>query len=432
MPIFICQNCNKEFNRKSNYVYHVENKKRPCNVLENKNNCQNIKNESELAKNEPKIAIQEPKIAKKKIEKIVHQTKLEVNTSILDIENKINPYDIIMNNVKKDLDNNIKPKHICSYCNNSFNYKSSLIKHMKARCKSKKYYDELEILKEKLKTLSTENEQLKKEMTELKHTGIVNNNTTNNTTNNINNTLNKNLNKINNGVINNNNNNNTINVQLVQFGNENIDHIDTKEALDVYLKSTGGNIVSNILKLINLNEKYPENHNICISDLSRELVKIFDGKKFIIKKFKNVKGDILGKVIKNTYRIVDKIENDKFIKKTPDIKSKMKINNVSLKLIDGCPAEDIVREEIRENEKLLKYKAENNKNLKKQTKNIKNDDESESENENDDSDSEEEREFNLEELLRIEHLENKQPGLLEIALERLKEELYNGKIIICE
>ena len=33
MPIYDCPNCKKKFNRKSNYIYHIENKKRPCNII---------------------------------------------------------------------------------------------------------------------------------------------------------------------------------------------------------------------------------------------------------------------------------------------------------------------------------------------------------------------------------------------------------------
>jgi hypothetical protein len=196
--------------------------------------------------------------------------------------------------------------------------------------------------------------------------------------------------------------------------------LDIKEAFKVYLRSTGGNIVSNMLKFVNLNEKYPQNHNICMSDLSRELVKIFNGKQFIVKKFKDAKSDILGKAIVTTYKIVDKIENDDKIKKTQSDKSKIKINKVSLKLINGTSAEDIVREEIREAEKLLK---DDDILLIKDT-----------DDENSYNQSEqEERELTLEEQIRIEHLENKQHGLQEITLERLKEELYNGKcLVICD
>lgn len=41
--------------------------------------------------------------------------------------------------------------------------------------------------------------------------------------------------------------------------------------------------------------------------------------------------------------------------------------------------------------------------------------------------SDSKRDFNLTELSRIEHLEKKQSGLLEIALEKFKDELYNGR-----
>ena len=42
-----------------------------------------------------------------------------------------------------------------------------------------------------------------------------------------------------------------------------------------------------MLKYINLNTKYPENNNLCITDNAREIVKIHNGKKFVYKKYKN-------------------------------------------------------------------------------------------------------------------------------------------------
>ena len=95
----------------------------------------------------------------------------------------------------------------------------------------------------------------------------------------------------------------------------------------------------------------------------------------------------------------------------------MKINKVSLKLINGIPAEDIVREEIRDAEKILK-----------------DDDVLFIEDKSDNGEIEKaERDFNLAEQLRIEHLDNKQQGLQDITIERLKEELYNGKyLVICD
>jgi hypothetical protein len=163
-----------------------------------------------------------------------------------------------------------------------------------------------------------------------------------------------------------------------------------------------------MLKFMNLNEDYPENNNICITDLSREIVKIHNGKRFIYKKFKNVKGDILNKVVNNTRKIINNYENNEKIKKSIDIKNKLKINNASLKLIDGITAEDIVREEINENEQHL----------------IKN------KNDSDDEDSIIEREFTLDERMRIANLEKKRDGMQKRTYELIKDDLYNGKVLV--
>jgi len=403
MVKYNCSKCNKEFNKKSNYENHI-NKKKPCVKFFNKNT-----NDNEININDN------------------DNSKLPLNNqNITKDENPLN--ETLFDKIDSLLNKNIVNKGntmSCMYCDAIFSRNDNLQRHMKERCKSKKYIDELEKLKEKLNLLSgsyqnleKENENLKKENNELKNSNhqVTNIQNTFNNTNNINN--------INNGIINNNN----VNIKLVQFGSENIDDLDIKEALDIYMKSTGGNIISNMLKFVNLNEKYPQNHNICMTDLSRELVKIFNGKQFIIKKFKNAKGDILCKVIKNTYKLVDKIENNNSIKKTADVKKKMKINNVSLKLIDDYSAEDIVREEIREKEKLLLDK----KIKEEETIIVIEDNDTDTDNDSDSDVEEVERDFTLEEKLRIEHLEDKKKDLQAIAFERLKEELYNGKIIFIE
>ena len=300
----------------------------------------------------------------------------------------------------------------CSYCDKTFTRNTNLQRHLNNRCKSKinhdeskKYFNELEELKEKLFLLTNNYQNLennyqnlikinqKDEINNDNQAKIINNNQ-----------------QINKGVI----LNNTVNIQVIQFGEEDIDKLNLSEAVNKYLTSTGGNIVSNMLKYININEKYPENHNICITDLSREIVKMHNGKKFVYKKFKNVKNDILDKIVKNTRKIVEKCEKNEKIKKTNDLKTKLKINDVSLKLIDGLSGEEIVRDEIRENEKELKINTKNNKN-----------------NEFDDeSESEEEREFTLEERLRVDHLDKKREGLQIKTFENIKDELYNGKEIL--
>lgn len=208
-----------------------------------------------------------------------------------------------------------------------------------------------------------------------------------------NNTQNNNDNRqINKGIIQNN--------FIVQFGEEDIDKIDLKEAMKTFLSSTGGKIVSNMLKYINLNDKYLENNNLCITDNAREIVKIHNDKKFVYKKYKNAKHDIVKKGIRNTQKIINKYKEDDTIVITED--RKQKINEVSLKLIDGISGDTTVRDEI--NEKEPKVKNENGK-------------------------TEEERDFTFDKRLKVEHLDRKSEGLRNKTYENVKEELYNAKLL---
>ena len=123
-------------------------------------------------------------------------------------------------------------------------------------------------------------------------------------------------------------------------------------------------------------------------------------------------------VVKNTRKLMDNYEKDDKFRKSNDIKTKIKINDVSLKLIDGMSREDIVREEIRETQKLSNYKNNSKKDINNS--------------ENNDSSTEEERDFTFDERLRIEHLDKKREGLQIKNFENLKEELYNARELLVE
>ena len=397
MVTHICPTCNKIFNKKSNYDRHIENKKKPC--------------------------VQTTKIEPPESAKLTSTSaKFTPNTA-----NSLKNTELMIDLLFKEpiIDNTNKNDIICIYCEKIFTRTDSLKKHQNGRCKSKVNHDEFEILKDKMNLIINNYQHLENNYQKLENENINLKNkidkieliqsdgktiSTNDKKiiNNSNNSNNNNNNNINNGII------NTINI--VQFGEEDISKLNLPEAVKQYLISTGGNIASSMLKYINLNEKYPENHNICITDISRELVKIHNGKKFITKKFKNVKNDIMKNVVKNTRKIVDNFENNDNFKKSADTKTKLKINDVSLKLIDGLSGEEIVREEIKEKEKLLNLKN----NSKKGIDGI----------ENEDSESEEERDFTFEERLRIEHLDKKRGGLQIKSFENLKEELYNARTLL--
>lgn len=419
MTKYICTICNCDFKQKSNFINHTVNKKKPC-VATNKAVSQQIINITDFIENE----------------KIISNDNDELIVDNDDDDDE-----------EITVDNNTKT---CKYCEKTFTRNNNLQKHIKERCKSKLFFDELENLKKKLGLFYNDNLYLKKENEKLKEENEKFKNEKINNTNLpkiINNVTNKNDNKqINNGIINN------VNIQVVQFGNEDIDKLDLADAIKLYLKSTGGNIVPNMLKFINLNEKYPENHNICITDISREIVKMHNGKKFIYKKFKNAKHDILDKVVNHIKKLVDKYENNDAYKKSQDINSKLKINNNSLKLICGQDIEETdSEEEDDDNEDDDKNK---DKNKNKDIKNKKNNNENENENDNENDNDIDNDKFNIEnaeaQILKliannkknkdannkkqysanIEHLNSKKEGLQKITFEKMKEELRNSKELL--
>ena len=424
MTIYNCNNCLRQFKQKCHLDNHLYKKLKPCisnNIIQSQ---QLLKAPPNPAKAPPKTA----KLAENSTEIPPNSTNSVENLTIF-TENTNKLIELMFKEPLDDL--NDKNDIICIYCEKNFTRTDSLKKHHNGRCKSKINHDDLRELKEdmkniitNLKNLENENANLKNNYQQLENdynkilndeTHVANNkNITKKTINNTNNSTNihnnNNNNNINNGIVN--------NINIVQFGEEDIDKLNLPEAVKQYLISTGGNIASNMLKYINLNEKYPENHNICITDMSRELVKIHNGKKFITKKFKNVKNDIMKNVVKNTRRIMDNYENNTNFKKSSDTKTKLKINEVSLKLIDGVSGEEIVRDEIKEKDKLLNLK-------KKSTKDINN-------TKVDNSESDEERDFTFEERLRIEHLDKKRDGLQIKTFDNLKDELYNARELLAD
>ena len=224
----------------------------------------------------------------------------------------------------------------------------------------------------------------------------------NNINNTNNNTDNTNNGSINNGIVNNGSINSGNIINIVQFGKEDISKCNLIEMMNIYLKSTGGNIFSNMLKYLNYNPNFPENFNILMSDLARENVKIHNGKKFVTKKFKTVKNDILNVLGGHISHMCDNYIEDPKIKKNDDILSKMKINDISVKLIND---DDITP--------LLKDKKE-----AECEDYVDSDDESDI----DDLTTEQER--------KLTHYENKRQGLQEITITKLKDELYNNRDLV--
>jgi hypothetical protein len=376
MTCYICEKCNKEFNKKCNYKDHLTKKKKPC-YLSTISILDNIHNASNLFQNS----------------NVVHKTS----------ENFFEITDVNINN--KDDDKNqdeLELKLVCDYCDKIFSRYDNLQRHLKTRCKNKKKDDEKDL---KIQKMSEEIELLKEIVLKNKDKNFSNNC--------INNTMN-------------NSHNNTTNIQqnvqvnIAGFGKEDLDKLNILDAMKVYLKSTGGNIIANMLKYINLNENFPENHNICITDMSREIVKMHNGKKYIYKKFKNAKYDIVDKVVDNINGIVNKYKDGEY-KKSPDINSKLDINETSLKLISGEELEESEDDSEDEEECGTRNKSSRN------TQDIINDLINMDANIQKMIEKKEKEHKNKEKKVNIEHLNSKREGLQQITYDKLKEELYNGK-----
>lgn len=170
----------------------------------------------------------------------------------------------------------------CPKCGKSFTLKSNMSQHMKTRCKNKndnkinndqdngnkeniinnkeKIYEKLLELQNEIETLKEKSNKLEKENIELKK-DIENNKKCNiNLTNNSNN-----------GII----NNGTLHISLVGYGKENMKKIDEKEIINVF--KNGFHSTLKLTDTLHFNPKYPENHNVYISNMKNKYAMIYDG-----------------------------------------------------------------------------------------------------------------------------------------------------------
>lgn len=212
--------------------------------------------------------------------------------------------------------------HTCINCGKTFNKLFNYLSHIEKRktpCLTKE--------KEKLlRTCSKCNKEFHRKDYLKKHIitckGIIETpviiinegNTTNNITNN-----NQNITNNNQYITNNNqqitNNITNINFQIVEFGSEKIDKIDLGSILD------SGSIFLKLIEEIHCNPNIPENHNILITDKSRNSANVFEDEKWISR----TKTDIMRRLINRSYvhlvdlkeKLVDKYKEkiDEEIKK---------------------------------------------------------------------------------------------------------------------
>lgn len=165
----------------------------------------------------------------------------------------------------KDLD------YHCKYCNKRFASESSMYRHIRTVCVVKKENDEeKESIFEKLCNMQEEIDSLKKELK-------ISKNVTTNTMNN----QNQCAENINNGTVSTVNNNNNNNIILVGFGQEDMSILSKAEILSALHKGFMSTV--KLTELVHFNPKYPEYHNVFISNMKDKYAMMYDGDKWVLK-----------------------------------------------------------------------------------------------------------------------------------------------------
>jgi hypothetical protein len=211
MPNYECKVCNFSSKIKCNYLTHLKTKKHLNKVKAYGNAlCETLQN--------PPISLQNPPILGNQI--------------------KINQ---ITNNSVEHLDNG---EYNCEYCGKRFSRQDNLKRHMDFRCKEKKKNDE-EILFKNLYQKEIQEKQIAKEAHQ-KQVEML-------------------LEKVGTTTINNNNcgntqTNNQNNIQLNNFGQENLDMLTDKYMRKMVIYPYTA--IPKMIKKIHFNDNFPENKNI--------------------------------------------------------------------------------------------------------------------------------------------------------------------------
>ena len=285
MVNYICQLCKKNFNKKSNYIDHIENKKKPC---------------IDIKANIPLITSNIPPSTSNITQ--INSNKI-VNKELNKISNIINNKILVQN-------------YRCNFCDKTFSRIDNFKRHLIERCKVRKEetQEKEAIFKEllqRVELLEKENQQLNNKIVLLEKEKKVHKNIQNN----------KNVKNLNNGII-----NNTI---IIQHGKEDLNKIEDQVFYNAFLKYTGTKIPEKIIEGIHFNEKYPEFKNIYISDINREKIMIHNGTDWLLTPSNNITSNLLDKSIHFSENKYGEITD----KETLNIRKKSKIEN-GLKIME--------------------------------------------------------------------------------------------------
>ena len=220
-----------------------------------------------------------------------------------------------------------KSPFVCEYCNQEFKYKQGMYRHIKYTCKKNKDEDLKELVKlmnEKIDVQNKEMNEIKKENQEIKkeidkRDKQIIKLTKKLQINNINNT---------NNIMNNNN----INIQLNSYNKTDLSLLNEQDYVECIKRCK--NCVVKAIEKIHFNPNYPQNMNVCISnikenyllmyedgswmlkDRNAELLRIYEDKEDILNDWIEENKEEKPKVFQLFERYVNmKEDNDEFLKK---------------------------------------------------------------------------------------------------------------------
>ena len=319
MVVHTCKKCNKEFNHKAPYDYHINKMKRSCikkqaspiifndlaqtspspikkfkcpkcnKTYANKSNLN--RHTSRSCKAKLKFKTDYGGFEDLKIDKTIKFDNTNVDKTLSFENNNI----LVAPNVTKFNENLVETSHLrkntpkfdsqlktpqddkfrCNYCVKTFTRRSSLSRHISDRCKVK-IQDE----KDKEKIYYQLIDQMKEQQQKIKN---LEDKMINNTGANINNSSNS---TINTGTINNNTQNTTYNFNIVAFGKEDLYSIDD-DTCKKYLHR-GYQCVPKMVENTHFNVNKPEYHNVYIPNMKDLYAMIYDGKRWGLKEKSDV------------------------------------------------------------------------------------------------------------------------------------------------
>ena len=246
---------------------------------------------------------------------------------------------------------NKKEIHTCFYCGNEFANKYNYDRHTKSYCKTKKQHEKekedkynelIERIENNERKFENEINELKNKLNEEKMKNkklnqIININT--NTTNNITNIDNQ--------------TNNNITFNLIAYGREDMNKIDVEYILQALKRGTSA--IPVMTENIHFNSKYPEFHNVYISNMNQKYAMVYNGKDWILKDKNDIidnlyenKYDFLEEKFEDIYNKLSKSQQESF-KRFIKIQEKAETDKESLKII----------KKIKQELKLLLYNKKN-------------------------------------------------------------------------